>query len=50
MNDDDGKTELIKLFEKVKREQSEDQSDIETAFEADALPVRLPNTRGFEPT
>ncbi len=46
---DGEKTELIKLFEKVKRDQSEDQHDIETAFEADQLPVRLPNTRGFEP-
>ncbi len=52
--DDDGKTELIRLVERAlqdkrerdaKREQSADQSDIETAFAAD----RLPNTRGFEP-
>ena len=46
------KTELIKLFEKLKRgQQGEDQSDITVAFEADRLPIkRYDNTRGFEPT
>ena len=54
-DDDDGKTELIKLVERAlqdkrerdrRKQQGEDQSDIAVAFEAD----RLPNTRGFEPT
>jgi len=47
-------TELLKLFEKAKREHqsgSEDQIDNDLAFAADELlPARLPNTRGFEPT
>jgi len=45
------KTELIKLFEKLKREhQGEDQADIIAAFEADTLPPgHIRNTKGFEP-
>lgn len=37
---------LERRIVRIKQQLEHDQSDIETAFEAD----RLPNTRGFEPS